>query len=65
MMTAFQVESHRTLGFGPFALHGWPILPDVVSVRLHRALQTVADREVAILRKLSTQLLFLAKKPAL
>lgn len=53
----------RTIGYGPFTLLGRPILPKRAGVRLHRRLQTAADRGAQRLRAVGSQYLVMARKP--
>ena len=45
-----QIVSRRTLGFGPFSLFKYPVMPDRFAIRLHRHLQRAADRGLPLLR---------------
>jgi 2-polyprenyl-3-methyl-5-hydroxy-6-metoxy-1,4-benzoquinol methylase len=50
------------LGFGPFSLFGRHLLPEAMSVRLHRRLQDLADRGAPVLRSTGAQHLILASR---
>lgn len=52
-----------TYGFGPITLFRRRVLPEAVGVRLHRWLQTRADRRVWLIRSIGAQYLVLARKP--
>jgi len=52
------------LGFGPFTLFGHHLLPDSVGLRLHQALQLLAQRQFPVLRSLGSQYIVLARKRA-
>lgn len=52
----------KTLGFGPFTLFRRPILPQSPGFRLHTHLQSLADRNVFILRSTGAHYLVLAEK---
>jgi ubiquinone/menaquinone biosynthesis C-methylase UbiE len=51
-----------TLGFGPFSFFDREILPGAVGVKLHRALQRMADRQWPWIRSAGGQFLTLARK---
>jgi ubiquinone/menaquinone biosynthesis C-methylase UbiE len=51
-----------TLGFGPFSLFGRQLLPETVSVRVHRRLQDLADRGTPVLRSTGAQHIILASR---
>jgi len=51
-----------TLGFGPFTFFGYRLLPDSVGVKLHRRLQSLADRGFPIVRSAGVQYLMAANK---
>lgn len=59
----FEVRRRTTLGFGPFGIHGRPVLPDAQGVRLQRCLQHLSESGRWGLEHVGTQLLFLAQKP--
>ena len=52
----------KTVGFGPFSFLGRPILPDSKGIRLHRWLQSRADRGVPGLRTTGAHYVVLARK---
>ncbi len=54
----------RTVGFGPFSFLGQKLLPDSSGVRVHRWLQTLADRGVPVVRCAGTHYIVLARKGA-
>ena len=54
-----------TFGFGPFTFLGHEILPDRVGVSLHRKLQALADRQIAVVRSTGAQHIALARKRSL
>jgi ubiquinone/menaquinone biosynthesis C-methylase UbiE len=51
-----------TIGFGPITFWNHPIVPEGASVRLHRALQGLADRRVPVIRDLGGHWVILARK---
>lgn len=51
-----------TLGFGPFRLFDWDILPDARAIRLHRRLQALAGRGAPLLRSSGAQFVVMARK---
>lgn len=53
-----------TLGFGPFSFLRRKVLPEPFGTVFHRRLQTLADRNVPVLRSTGTQYLVLARKSA-
>ena len=59
----FRLEKIRgtTLGFGPFWLLN-RLLPQAFGVKLHRALQGLADRGVPVLRSAGAQYITLSRK---
>lgn len=62
-LAGFGVERWAGVGFGPFAIHGHPVVPDVLTVPLQYALHQLSENGCSVLQKLGTQLLFLARKP--
>jgi ubiquinone/menaquinone biosynthesis C-methylase UbiE len=52
----------KTLGFGPFSLFSHTILPDSISVRIHRALQQMVDREWPLIRSAGTNYIVVSRK---
>ena len=58
-----KIES-LTLGFGPFTLFFQHVLPEPLGVKLHRALQRLADRQVPVLRSGGCNYIVLARKQA-
>jgi ubiquinone/menaquinone biosynthesis C-methylase UbiE len=52
-----------TLGFGPFTLFRRELLPQAAGLRLHRWLQTLADRGYPLLRSAGAQYIVVAEKP--
>jgi SAM-dependent methyltransferase len=54
----------RTLGFEPFSFLRRPIMPDLASLRVHQALQRLADRQVPIVKSAGRVYLLLATKGA-
>jgi len=52
----------RALGFGPFSLFGRQLLPEAVSVGVHRRLQDLADRGTPVLRSTGAQHIILASR---
>ena len=52
----------QTLGFGPFTVFGRPLLGDRRSIRLHRLLQSLADRGLPALSAAGAQHVVLARK---
>lgn len=52
-----------TVGFGPFSLFGFRILPDVMGQWFHRLLQKQADRQARWIRRTGAHYIALAKKP--
>ncbi len=59
--SGFQKVQGRTLGFGPFTLFNLPLASGTRGVRLHRALQRLADRGVPVLRGSGAQYLVVAR----
>jgi len=53
---------HKVIGFGPFAFRRIPLFPGAFGVRLHRFLQTGADRGIPILRSTGSLYLVLGQK---
>jgi hypothetical protein len=53
---------HQVIGFGPFAFRRIPLFPGAFGVRLHRFLQTGADRGIPILRSTGSLYLVLGQK---
>jgi ubiquinone/menaquinone biosynthesis C-methylase UbiE len=53
----------RTVGFGPFTFLGQPVLSDRPALRLHRGLQTLADRGIPGLRSMGWHYVVAASKP--
>jgi ubiquinone/menaquinone biosynthesis C-methylase UbiE len=51
-----------TLGFGPFTIGKFPLVSDERGARLHRRLQSLADRGVPFIRSGGGQYVFLAAK---
>jgi ubiquinone/menaquinone biosynthesis C-methylase UbiE len=51
-----------TIGFGPITFWNHPIVPEGAAVRLHRALQGLADRRVPVIRDLGGHWVVLARK---
>lgn len=58
----FTIISVSTLGFGPFTLAGRRLMTEAASIRLHRRLQALADREMPILRATGTQHVVVAQR---
>jgi len=52
----------RTVGFGPLSFLGRKMLPDSSGIRVHRWLQTLADRGVPVVRSTGTHYIVLARK---
>jgi len=50
------------IGFGPFKFFGHRVFSDEIGVRIHRILQSWADRENSVLRTTGAQFVILAKK---
>jgi ubiquinone/menaquinone biosynthesis C-methylase UbiE len=57
----FEKVDSKTLGFGPFTLGGFRVLPDGIGLRLDDALQRTGDR-VSFLRRAGAQCIVLARK---
>jgi D-aspartate ligase len=57
----FEKVDSKTLGFGPFTLGGFRVLPDEIGLRLDDALQRTGDR-VSFLRRAGAQCIVLARK---
>jgi ubiquinone/menaquinone biosynthesis C-methylase UbiE len=53
----------RALGFGPFSLFGLQLLPEAVSIKVHRRLQDLADRGTPVLRSTGAQHIVIACRP--
>jgi ubiquinone/menaquinone biosynthesis C-methylase UbiE len=53
-----------TVGFGPFTIFRWPLLPEKSGVALYHRLQRLADQGVPVLRATGSQYVVLAQKPA-
>lgn len=53
----------RTVGFGPFTLHGRPLFDDATGVRIQQRLQPLADRAIPGLRGTGSHCLVHARKP--
>ncbi len=58
------VSEQSTLGFGPFSLFKREVLPQGAGVRMHRTLQTLADRRYPVLRWTGAQYVVMAEKSA-
>ena len=54
----------RTVGFGPFTLHGRPLFSDAAGMRSQRRLQRLADRGVPGVRGSGSHYLINARKPS-
>ncbi len=54
-----------TLGFGPLSLFRHEMLPRAVGLRLHRRLQSLAERGCPLLRSAGAQYIVAAEKPGL
>jgi ubiquinone/menaquinone biosynthesis C-methylase UbiE len=52
-----------TIGFGPFTFWGRPVLSEPEGRRLHRRLQSAADRRVPLVRSMGGQYLILVRRP--
>lgn len=52
----------RTLGFGPFSCFRQKLLPDSAGIKVHRALQALADRKCPGFRSLGTEYVVTAQK---
>jgi hypothetical protein len=57
-----QVVREATIGFGPFTFFRQPLFPDRISTRIHRALQSLADRKAAVLSEIGAHHLVLVKR---
>lgn len=53
----------KTLGFGPFTFRNRKIFPEPLATGIHHQLQSLADRNVPIVRSTGAQYLVLVKKP--
>jgi ubiquinone/menaquinone biosynthesis C-methylase UbiE len=53
-----------TLGFGPLRFFRWELLPNTWGLKLHRALQALAERHFPVVRSAGAQYLVMARKPA-
>jgi hypothetical protein len=53
-----------TVGFGPFTFWGREVVSSSTQVKLHRWLQSGAERGLPGIRSFGTQYLVLARKPA-
>ena len=51
-----------TIGFGPFTFLGRDLLPDSMSIKVHRVLQAAANRKLPIVSSLGMQYLVMATK---
>ncbi len=56
--------SSETLGFGPFTCFNRELLPQQVGLKVHGAMQYLADRAVPVFRGLGSHYLVMAKKRA-
>jgi ubiquinone/menaquinone biosynthesis C-methylase UbiE len=56
--------SSETLGFGPFTCFNRELLPQQVGLKVHGAMQYLADRPVPVFRGLGSHYLVMAKKRA-
>ena len=57
-----QILREATIGFGPFTLFRQPLLPDRAAMRLHRVLQSLADRNKTFLSATGSHHLVLVKR---
>jgi hypothetical protein len=58
------MEKGFTIGFGPFTLFGYRVLPGWLEPRLHQWFQRRADRGTPGIRSVGAQYLVLARKMA-
>ena len=58
----FHIESTRTIGFGPFTFLGANVLPERAGIRIHHALQSLADRRIPPISHLGAHHILLAKR---
>lgn len=56
-----EVRQGKTLGFGPFSLFKFRLLPDRAEIKLQKALQSLADRGYPLLRSVGAQYVVLAE----
>jgi ubiquinone/menaquinone biosynthesis C-methylase UbiE len=56
------ITRSRVLGFGPFSFVGRHLLPESVAIRVHRRLQSLADRGTPLLRSTGAQHIVLASR---
>jgi ubiquinone/menaquinone biosynthesis C-methylase UbiE len=57
-----QVVREATIGFGPFTFFRQPLFSDRICTRIHRALQSLADRKAAVLSEMGAHHLVLVKR---
>ena len=57
-----QVLREATIGFGPFTFLRRPLFSDRMGTRVHRALQSLADRKAAVLAEMGAHHLVLVKR---
>jgi 2-polyprenyl-3-methyl-5-hydroxy-6-metoxy-1,4-benzoquinol methylase len=59
---SFEKLRSMTIGFGPFTCFNHRLLPRAVGIKLHHRLQTLADRNVPVLRSTGIEYIVLARK---
>lgn len=52
----------KTVGFGPFSFFGYPTMSDSFALRVHRGLQSCADRNWPLLRSVGSHYVVCARK---
>lgn len=52
----------QTLGFGPFSILGRTCLPESIGLKVHRRLQSLADRGVPVIQSAGHQYMLLSRK---
>jgi ubiquinone/menaquinone biosynthesis C-methylase UbiE len=58
----FRLIETRTLGFGPMRFAGYPILREGFGTKLHEALQSLAEKDIPLIRSTGAQSLMVAVK---
>lgn len=52
-----------TLGFGPFSLFRWKVIPEPLATALHHRLQRLAERNIPVFRSTGAHYIVLVEKP--
>jgi ubiquinone/menaquinone biosynthesis C-methylase UbiE len=53
----------ETVGFGPFSFLSYRLLSDGLGLKIHNCLQSLADRDVSLLRSTGAQYIVVAQRP--